>query len=196
MLKVNVTVTAGKERRADFDETRLLKRAGRYMVSSTISKISRTDSPPNAPLTIAVKGSSKPLRDTGALMTSINSRVVGNTAVVGTSRSGARLQQEGGTITPKKTAKLWIPASYKIRKELRANGNSITRMLSKYTSSGYRLFFPKTGKSVMARKGREKTLLFVLKKSVTVPARPFLYFSASDEAAIAKMLEGTIEKST
>ena len=72
------------------------------MVSKTQDRIAHGQYQNNAPLTVALKGSSKPLADTGLLLSSINGRVEGDKAIISTNRIGARINNEGGKITAKK----------------------------------------------------------------------------------------------
>lgn len=58
--------------------SRLLHRLGNLGVTLVQQEIDSVHTPPNAPYTIAKKGSSKPLIDTGALRQSINYEVVDN----------------------------------------------------------------------------------------------------------------------
>ena len=171
-----------------------LERAARYMVSSTQDKIQRGIPPANAALTVALKGSSKPLTDTGALLSSITSRTDGDKAVIGTNRIGARINQFGGTITPKKGAWLWIPASKQVKTELRNCGGSITRLIRFYKQKGYSFFASRSGKLFLARREKEVIRFFIRKKSVVIPARPFLYFSDDDIRVVKEMFRGLIEK--
>ena len=64
----------------NFDMKKAMRRAGRYMVSSTQRKITENSFTPIAPLTQELRAGSKgrPLRDTGALMSSITFRVNGD----------------------------------------------------------------------------------------------------------------------
>ena len=196
-MQMSVEINLSGEHTVNLDEQALLAKAARYQVSSTQDKIRKTTSPGNAPLTRAIKGSGLPLRDTGSLLSSITYKVEGDRAIVGTNRQGARLNQEGGVIIPKKGQWLWIPASRSIRSQLRSYGGSITRLIQSYKSNGSYIY--KKGGAFFARakgKGGRETMLFILKKQVTIPARPFLYFSTEDVAIIEKMLGGTIEKSS
>lgn len=171
-----------------------LEHAARHMVSSTQDKIQRGIPPANAALTVALKGSSKPLNDTGALVLSISSRTDGDKAVIGTNRIGARINQFGGTITPKKRTRLWIPASKQIKIELEDCGNKIEVLLNRYKQRGYFCFVSKSGKFFLASRKRKVIRLFILKKSVVIPARPFLYFSDDDIRVVKEMFRGLIEK--
>lgn len=58
------------------DEQMLFNRLGARMVGDIQKKITELDAPPNAPSTIAKKGSSNPLIDTGGLRMRVTYRVV------------------------------------------------------------------------------------------------------------------------
>lgn len=182
--------------RVNFDMRRTLDRAGRYMVGSTIQKIRALESPANAPLTVRLKGSTKPLRDTGALMASITSRVEGDKAIIGTNRIGAHANQFGAVVMPKKGKWLWIPASHRIRTELRNLGGSISALLRKYRSEGYCCKAARKGATDTAmvaypgRSSRRKAVvLFILKSHVEIPKRPFLYFDEDDVVKLGSMFD-------
>lgn len=179
-----------KIRPVELDSDKYLRRAARYQASETVKRIASKTTPSNAPLTVAIKGSSKPLRDTGLLQNSIAYRVEGNTAIIGTNRIGARLQNEGGTIKPKKARKLWIPANKKVRAMLR-NAGTITALIKKLNGQGYGCF--RRGKAFMyCKKGEKPEVLFILKDSVVIPARPFLYFTNDDIKAIGKIMKEVV----
>jgi hypothetical protein len=56
----------------------------------------------------------------------------------------------------------------------------------------------KTGTSgvVLAKKGKRGKirLVFILKKSITIPARPFLFLDDVDHAVISKLLSNSVKK--
>lgn len=178
----------------------LTLKVARYMESSTVRKIRNGILPPNAPLTTAVKGSNLTLRDTGLLMTSITHRQEGDEAYVGTSRIGARLQQLGGTIQAKKSKWLWIPASGRTRSLQRRYGYRPGSMVKAMKASGWSVWFTREtvkGRCVFAkRKGKKEStgfLLFILKKRVAIPARPFLFVDDQDRKVIGTMQERAIK---
>ena len=193
MLHFTVNITS---RNIDLDVSKLLQRAGRYMVSSTVDKIQNMTSPPNSALTVAIKGGgkAKPLRDTGQLMSSIHYTMRdSSTVVVGTNRTGARIQNEGGTIRPKKAKYLWIPADNWARSQLRRNGWSITQTIRTLKGSGY--CYRKGRLFVYRQKGsKEEKKLFILRDSVHIPQRRFFFISEDDEKEIRRILRSVIEK--
>lgn len=173
-------------------------RAGQYMVSSTQKKIRSGIQPANAPLTVAVKQGNRTLRDRGQLMASFSSRASEDQTVVGTNHVGARLNQFGGTIRPKKGKWLWIPAGARTRRLQRRYGFSATQVIQGLKGDGYKVWMvskKKTGGAFMAQKGMGKPFaLFILKKSVTVPARPFLFVSDEDRRILGEMLTREIAR--
>lgn len=57
-------------------EERAMREAARFLKDRIKDEISAFDSPPNAPLTVYLKGSSHPLIDTGKMMRSVNFKKV------------------------------------------------------------------------------------------------------------------------
>lgn len=192
MLYFTVNIT---QREIDLDVLNLLQRAGRYMVSSTVNKIQNMSNPPNSALTMAIKGGgkAKPLRDTGQLMSSIHYVLQDSSSVViSTNRTGARIQNEGGTIKPKRAKFLWIPADKWARDQLRRNGWSITQTIRTLKGSGY--CYRKGRIFVYRQKGsKNEKKLFILKDSVYIPQRRFFFISEYDEKEIRRILRRVIE---
>lgn len=188
-LEVKVVSTAS----VDLDMTKRLDRAGRLMASRIVARMQKGSFAENAPLTVALKGSSKPLHDTGALLSSIHSRVEGDSAIVGTNRAYARFQQEGGTIRAKNPAgNLYIPASREVRMELRAVGGRPKTLIARYKARGWNCW--RSGHAFFAgRDGGRPRMLFILKSSVTIPARPFMYMDADDRRMIREVFGGLVE---
>lgn len=194
---MQITYTV-KKRDLNLSSAEINKRIGAYMVSSTQKKIRNGNFKRNAPLTVAVKRNNKPLQDTGLLMSSITYRSDAEKAVIGTNRQGAALNQFGGTKTAKGGRFLWIPASAKTRSLLRRYGN-ISRLINGLKNEGYHTWTQPTksgGRVFLYRKGSKgKTeALFYLKKSVNIPARPFLYISNDDKAALNLTVLNTIQE--
>jgi len=169
-----------------------LEEVGLYMVSSTIRKIKSNIPPPNSPLTQKVKGGNLTLRDTGRLMSSITYRKGPDYVAIGTNVKYARIQQLGGTITPKRAKKLAIPASAETRNIMRKHGASVRAALGGLKSSGWRIWFRE--KSIMGVKSKGKPeVLFVRKKSVKIPARPFLKVDDADRRVIVNIFRRYLE---
>lgn len=194
-LRVDIRIRSRVD--ADIEDlSRRLARAGRMMVSSTQRKILTGTFEPNAQLTVELKkGGDRPLRDTGALLASITSRVEGSSAIVGTNRAGARINQFGGTIIATgRSGRLWIPANRHVKAELASMGGSIGRLIRSYKSKGWWCSRSKSGKAFIAIRDKEVKTLFILKTQVTIPARPFLYFDDKDKEMIDGVFSGFVEK--
>lgn len=177
----------------NIDHAAINKKIAEYMVSSTQRKINGGIKPAQAALTTAVKQNSKTLRDRGQLITSITSRSDENSGVVGTNHIGARINHFGGIIRAKKKW-LWIPASSWTRAQQRRYGFSPGEVMAGLRKDGYGVWIQsKTGASgvVFAKKKGKRTklrLVFILKKSVTIPARPFLFVDDLDRQVIRSIL--------
>lgn len=137
----------------------------------------------NAPLTIANKKGSKPLIDNNDLLTSIASRVEGQKVICGTTKRHAQTVHDGGVIKPQKTKFLTIPASWSVRRKIL--GSSPRAYIESLKKAGYEVFFRvrKGGDSGVVmmqpkKKGAEPVVIFILKKSVKIPARPFMRLPA------------------
>ncbi len=169
---------------------------GNLMVSSTQRKIRAKKSPKNSPLTKQLKGNSKPLQDTGLLMASINHRATDRQVVVGTNKVGARILHEGGAIRPKKAKSLAIPASKATLRMMRRYGSSPKQCIEGMKKNGWSVYSSKSGKTLMARHKLDKISmrLFYLRKSVTIPARPYLTITQKDRDVINKYVARMVVK--
>ncbi len=190
-----------KERNINIDVPKLLDRAGRYMVSSSVAKIMMGGSTKpgewaeNSSLTVAIKRGGNPLRDTGQLMSSIHHTMQGtDSVVISTNRVGARLQNEGGTIRPKKGKYLWIPADYRARQDLMRSGWSITNLIRKLRATGY---CKQSGHAFLyLEKGSKKwRTVFILKESVHIPQRRFFGFEEKDKTEVRKIFRKAMDGS-
>jgi len=178
-----------------------MKKAAMYLQSSALRKINAGIMPANAPLTQNVKQGSRTLRDNGDLMKSIAPHSGDLWADASTNLIYARIQQEGGTITPKKAKALFIPASAKTRTLMRSYGAHTPRsLISAMKADGYGFFTVgsaffacKKGKTLKSGKegkqGKEEFVLFIITKSVKIPARPFLFVDEKDEAYLMKIIQ-------
>lgn len=173
---------------------RLMDRIGARMVSSTQKRIQRGDVTPNAPLTKAIKSGDKPLRDSGALLNSLNHRPDSNSVAWGSPLHYARLQQEGGVIRPRRARKLWIPAGAETRQFMRRYGGTVGTCIRGMRNDGYRLWVQKN--VMLAKKGkRGKTrVLFILKDEVKIPARPVLQVDENDRRTIVSLARRHIQE--
>lgn len=190
----------------NLDPAELNSRIGQYMVASTQRKIAGGIKPKNAPLTVAVKQNTKTLRDRGQLLASITSRSDKDSAIVGTNHIGAKLHQFGGTVKAKKKW-LWIPASSWTRTQQRKYGFSPGDVMKGLKENGYSTWFQINEDSgvVMAekklkRKKRDEQgkvvhnaiVVFILKKFVIIPARPYLFLDELDHKVIGQMMKDTV----
>ena len=168
-----------------------------YLVSSSQRKIREGIPPANASLTKAVKSGDKTLQDNGILSASITPAHTRETAEAGTNLKYARLQQSGGTITPKIASALYIPASASTRTLMRRYGETPGKCISAMKAAGYQIWKSKSGKALLAKNGKDGDIftLFILKQSVTVPARPFFVLDETDRAVIALKVENYIKES-
>lgn len=178
---------------------------GNRMVSSTQNKINKGIQPANAPLTTAVKSGSKTLRDRGQLISSLSKKADDESVSVGTNRSGARINHFGGTVSASRTW-LFIPASSWTRTQQKKYGFTVTSVLNGLRSSGWNVYFRinrNKQQGVVAavpvnevgskNKRMSTKVVFILKKRVVIPARPFLFVSDEDKAEIKSVASREIK---
>jgi phage gpG-like protein len=179
------TLDALGRRMADPELLDVLGSAG---VSQVQKNITNGNWAPNAALTQAVKGNSKPLRDTGGFLASFAHRVEGDKAVVGTNHPAARILHDGGTITPKHSKFLAIPAGRETRTFMRQYGLTPRACIEGMKAAGYQIWFAKS--AILARKGKtgKPRLLFILRRSVTIPARLFMRLGAGGIAVLERVV--------
>ena len=170
-----------------------MRKVSKYLVSSAVGKINKNIPPENAPLTQEVKRGNKTLRDNGQLMASIAPQNGKDWAAAQTNKKQAKILQEGGTINSKGKG-LWLPAGAKTRTLMRRyNAQKPGELIDAMKADGYSLF--RTGKVFCARKKRgkgEPFALFIIKDSVKVPARPFLYLDDADEKHVTKEIKKAV----
>jgi len=171
----------------------VMKKASMYLQSSANKKINSGISPANAPLTQEVKEGSQTLRDRGELAVSISPHSGDLWADASTNLKYARIQQEGGTITPKNAKALFIPAGAKTRTLMRSYNAWTPRSLLSAMEGEYNFF--KAGRVFFAyKKGKGKKrgkefALFIISKSVKIPPRPFLYIDEKDQEYLMKLIK-------
>ncbi len=170
------------------DVERPLGKIASYMGSSTLRKIKTGIRPGLKPLTRKVKGSHLTLRDSGVFQGSIKSGVNSKGAYVGSNHVAAKMHQYGGRIVAKKRA-LWIPASAETRELQRKISFDVSTLLRALKSEGYSIYKSRSGKTIMAKEkaGSKPFALFILRKSVKIPARKWLYASKTDKKRINEM---------
>ena len=198
-------VKAGLDRlgRAFRSARPLMDRVGAYAASASVRRIRDGVGDANAPLTRSwKKGNDTPLRDTGGLMGSISHRASPFSAAWGTNKAQARLLHEGGVVRPRKAKRLAIPAGWRTRRLMRRFGERPGQCIERMRASGdYNVWTSKSGKAVLAKRktvaGKAKPfVLFILKESVTVPARPFLRLDAGDRAEIDRIVRRYLTEQT
>lgn len=167
-----------------------MRKAAAYLRSSADRKIHKGVKPENAPLTKKVKGGSRTLRDSGALAASIATHSGDLWADASTNAKQARILQEGGTVTAKRAKALFIPAGPKTRQLMRQyNASSPRDLIAKMESSGYSFFYTPLSKVFCARKGRAQPFaLFLVKRSIKIPPRPFLHHDEDDERYLLNLI--------
>ena len=161
-----------------------------FLIREIQKNIDNVKEPRNAPITLKVKGRKPPLRDKGHLRNSIAGKVEGLKVIAGTNLRYAPIQHFGGTITPKKSKTLVIPADKKIRREVETLG--VRGYLEKLKGEGWEIVFRKRvilGIPPAKRKKSKPKLLFVRKEEVTIPARPFMYLTEEQLRGLQELAE-------
>lgn len=178
----------------------LMKELSLMGLSAIQKNIESGIKPDNAPLTKAVKQGNNTLRDSGKLRASLTARSTETEAVVGTNCPYAHIHNpEDGrsetVIRPKNAKFLCLPASFETRKMLRKHGWSVRQVIAGLEKEGFAIYRPykKGGRErsnvIMAKeKGKESFPLFILKKSIKIPARPFMFLPDDVMAAIEKRI--------
>jgi phage gpG-like protein len=166
----------------------LLDTLGTAAEGIVVNNIKTGNWAPNAPLTQDIKGNAKPLQDSGGLMASIAHRVDGDKSIVGTTHIAARILHYGGEITAKRTKFLAIPAGRETRTFMRQYGLTPRACIEGMKGAGYNIWVAKS--VIMARKGKTgmPRALFILRRSVTVPARPFMTLGPAGRAVLSRMV--------
>lgn len=177
-----------------------MRRVSKYLVSSAVRKINSNIPPENAPITQEVKQGNKTLRDDGQLMASIAPQSGKDWAAAQTNKKQAKILQEGGTVTAKGKS-LAIPASYQTRLLMRRyNAQKPRELIEAMKADGYSVFrLKKEGGGstniLLAKKKRgEPFALFILKKSVKIPARPYLYLDEADEKFVTNEIRKSVRE--
>lgn len=127
------------------------------------------------------KGKRSTLVNTTKLLKSINYKVVdNNTLIISAGGPGipyARILHEGGTITPKRAKFLTIPLCAEAAAKRARDFDNI---------------FIRKGIIYQNLEDGKIRALYVLKKQVTIPARPYLYLKSNEIEEIQKELFKTI----
>lgn len=185
----------GTQRRLE-SPSPLLRAVAVYGQSQAQERIRTGDFEANAPATVAAKGSSSPLVDTGRYLQSITVAYGDTFAAWGSNDIRARLLHDGGTVTPKRAKFLAFPVTRPARRLVRRFGGrgqgSNRKAVDGLRAAGYRVWTKVrpdgSGGAVLYAKGRgDVRVLLVLKKSVTVPARPHFVLDRAERAEIARL---------
>ena len=170
-----------------------MRRVSKYLVSSAVRKINGNIPPENAPLTQEVKQGNKTLRDNGQLMASIAPQSGRDWAAAQTNKKQAKLLQEGGEIQGKGKG-LWLPATAETRRLMRRyNAQKPSELIPALKADGYSCW--RSGKVFCAKKKQGKPFaLFIIKQSVRIPARPFLYLDEADEKFVTNEIRKSVRE--
>lgn len=171
----------------------VMQKTAMYLQSSAVAKINGDIPPENAPLTQAVKGGNKTLRDRGLLIGSIAPHSGQDWASAGTNVRCAKIQNDGGVITGKGKG-LWLPAGAQTRTLYRKyNAQKPGELIASMKAAGYSFYRIKNIFCAKPKKG-VPFMLFIIKKSITIPKRRFLYFSMQNRKYIAGLIRSAVHK--
>ena len=194
-MGVQITKSLGEiSRRLKSDSLEsTMRKMSKYLVSSAVRKINSNIPPENAPLTQEVKGGNNTLRDSGHLMGSIAPQSGKTWAAAQTNLKYAKINQEGGEITGRGKG-LWLPASAQTRQLMRKyNAQKPGELINAMKADGYCFF--RTGKIFCAKTRKGKPFaLFLIKQSVKIPSRPFLYIDEQDEKHISREIKKAVHE--
>ncbi len=171
----------------------MLSGLGARAVSQVQKNIRDGDWQENAPLTKELKGGHpRPLMDEGPLVTSMQHRVEENRrSVVYTIRPGANVVHDGGVIRPVRTKYLAIPASRETKRLMGIYGLTPRACIEGMKKVNYTVFFRPGAVLYLppgAKKETQAKILFLLKTSVTLPARPYMRLPQASLEILASYL--------
>lgn len=161
-----------------------------YLIRSTVKKIQTGNIRGNktlSPVTIANKGSSKVLQDTGRLMRSIRGYVGRKSVYVGSNLKYAAIHNQRGTIKPVKAKHLYIPAFREVNSRYGANTNGVAAAMSRMKKDGWSLWH--TPRAVLGKRKQDTKarVVFFKKKSVDIPKREYLYLTNQDKEEMTQL---------
>jgi phage gpG-like protein len=133
-------------------------------------------------------GGNKVLRDKGLLAASVQGRVTSHGVELFTSHVGANTHQFGGVITAKRGKFLAIPLTKEAKRIGSPRQNGFPRPLFVLEASGGGLYL------VEATSAGQLVFHYALKKSVTIPARPFVGFSEETLQTIERIIATRAER--
>jgi phage gpG-like protein len=184
-----------------------MQKAAQYLQSSADRKIRSGVPPANSPLTAAVKRGSQTLRDSNSMARGIAPHHGATWADASTRAKQAKILQYGGTITAKRAKALFIPAGPMTRTLMKQYG-ALTPgdLIKSMKADGYDGFYTPLSKVYcMYKKGRalknggtgkggKPFALFIVRRSVTIPARPFLYIDDKDDKYLTNLINNAVRK--
>ena len=177
----------------ELDGLKKMDEVGRYAVSRIQKRIADGKFKVHASITQRSRPAGKILRETSTLINSISHRIVGQSVFVFTPLSYAKIQNDGGTITAKKGA-LTIPCHPVVRTLQRRYGPTAKEVLGGLKAAGYSVW--RQGRAIFYRKKgdrhKEGVMIYVLTKSVTIPARPFMYLDKSEMRTVVDIIGGQL----
>lgn len=136
---------------------------------------------PFAPLKHArPEGAGKPLQDKGLLAASLSASVTESEVTLSANSPGAGLQNYGGTVYPTKAKRLAIPVTVEAKRVGSPGGRFPRPLFVLSTKSA-------TTGLLAENVGGKIVVHYVLVKSVTVPARQYLGWSAQTLARIGQL---------
>jgi hypothetical protein len=150
---------------------------------------------PNSALTQAVKGNNIPMRDRGIFLSSFFYSALYGKAIVWTNAPQARILHDGGVIRPRNAKFLTIPAGAKTRTLMRKYGLTPRTCIDGMKSAGWRVWtYFGTGTPVICAsyKSQIPFVLFILKRSVAIPPRPFMRLPQAYIDQLTKAVERRI----
>jgi phage gpG-like protein len=126
-----------------------------------------------------------PLRDRGHLMAAVAARSSGLSVTVFANRPGARLHQFGGRIVPRNVEFLSIPATVEAKEagSPRAFKGELRPIINAQRTKGVLV-----GPWTPGVPWEELPVQYYLTKEVTIPARPYMGFSAGTVATILHLV--------
>ena len=179
---------------------------GGMAVEMIRSKIHKGDGfEPLSPATAAYRGAGRPLQDTSGLRDSITFKEIDDRTVsIGTNKPYAAIQHNGGVIRAKNKKWLTIPAA-DTRDWQRKYGYKTSDLIQNMRAAGYKVFIPKDKRIIVWQEKRRSRnaegkleyklhILFYLKKSVEIPARPFFYLNDHDMDLLMKEAGSALEQ--
>lgn len=175
----------------ELENIKKMDEVGCFAVSRIQKRIADGKFRPHAAVTQRVRPGGKILRDNSGLINSISYRMSKDAVIVFTPLVYAKIQNDGGTVKAKNGA-LAIPCHPIVRTFQRRYGPSAKEVLDGLKASGYQVW--RQGRALFYRKkgGRQKegTMIYVLAKSVRIPARPFMFLDKSERSHVMDIIRG------